>query len=138
MTSAVTGSTAVPSASFPRCPASSTRSTSIGCRLPDARVTLNSRLPGMNDPREVRDIRVGAAGQAEDAPALPVDEFMAGLEALQAGIATTKNVVGVRVADGTLSVPYLGRLAKEYYFLGKWLTSEFGSLVSNAPDLDAL
>jgi len=30
------------------------------------------------------------------------------------------------------------RLCKEYYFLGKWYTSEFGSLVANAPDSDAL
>src|SRR3954453_20226887 len=138
MTSAVTGSTAVPSASFPRCPASSTRSTSMSFRLPDARVTFNSRLAAMTGPREFKDIRAGAAGQAEDGPALPVDEFMAGLEALQAEIATTKNIVWERVADGTLSEEFLKRLAKEYYFLGKWLTSEFGSLVANAPDLDAL
>src|SRR5438445_5260923 len=108
MTSAVTGSTAVPSASLPLCPASSTRSTSMP-RLPDARVTLDSRLLVMSDTREFKDIRAGAA--AEDAPALPVDEFMAGLEALQAEIATTKNVVWERVADGTLSEEYLKRLA---------------------------
>src|SRR5205807_2443218 len=139
MTSAVTGSTAVPSASFPRCPASSTRSTSIGCRLPDARVTFDSRLASMSDTREFKDIRTGAStAQAEDAPALPVDEFMAGLEALQAEVATAKNVVWERVADGTLSMEYLKRFAKEYYFLGKWYTSEFGSLVANAPDADAL
>ena len=89
-----------------------------------------------SETREFKDIRSGAA--AEDAPALPVDEFMAGLEALQAEVATAKNIVWERVADGTLSVDFLERLAKEYYFLGKWLTSEFGSLVSNAPDLDAL
>jgi pyrroloquinoline quinone (PQQ) biosynthesis protein C len=89
--------------------------------------------------REFKDIRSGTAvSQAEDGPALPVDEFMAGLEALQAEVATEKNLVWERVADGTLSVEYLQRLAKEYYFLGKWLTSEFGSLVANAPDLDAL
>jgi pyrroloquinoline quinone (PQQ) biosynthesis protein C len=91
------------------------------------------------DTREFKDIRAGAAaGRAEDASALPVDEFMAGLEALQAEVATTKNLVWERVADGTLSEGLLERLCKEYYFLGKWLTSEFGSLVSNAPDLDAL
>src|SRR5947209_18012132 len=63
---------------------------------------------------------------------------MAGLEALQAEVATAKNVVWERVADGTLSLEYLTRFAKEYYFLGKWYTSEFGSLVANAPDADAL
>jgi len=93
----------------------------------------------MSDTREFKDIRTGAStAQAEDAPALPVDEFMAGLEALQAEVATAKNIVWERVADGTLSEELLRRLAKEYYFLGKWLTSEFGSLVANAPDADAL
>jgi pyrroloquinoline quinone (PQQ) biosynthesis protein C len=42
------------------------------------------------------------------------------------------------VADGTLSLELLKRLCKEYYFLGKWYTCEFGSIVSNAPDVDAL
>jgi pyrroloquinoline quinone (PQQ) biosynthesis protein C len=85
--------------------------------------------------REFKDIR--GAG-AESAPALPVDRFMAGLEALQAEIATAKNALWPRVADGTLSEGLLKRLCKEYYFLGKWYTCEFGSLVSNAPDVDAL
>lgn len=85
--------------------------------------------------REFRDIR---GGRGEDAPALPVEEFMDGLEALQREIATDKNVVWERVADGTLSEDLLKRLAKEYYFLGVWYTSEFGSLVANAPDADAL
>ena len=91
----------------------------------------------MSDTREFKDIR-SAEAVREDAPALPVDEFMAGLEALQAEVATAKNVVWERVADGTLSMDYLKRFAKEYYFLGKWYTSEFGSLVANAPDADAL
>jgi len=73
----------------------------MSLRLPDARVTFNSRLAAVNDRREFKDIRSGSS--AEDALALPVDEFMAGLEALQAEIATTKNVVWERVADGTLS-----------------------------------
>lgn len=83
--------------------------------------------------REFRDIR--GAGPAV---ALPVDEFMASLEATQRGIAVEKNLVWERVADGTLSVELLKRLAKEYYFLGKWYTSEFGTLTSLTPDVDAL
>src|SRR5438128_5410521 len=86
--------------------------------------------------REFKDIRKGGSSETEGA--LPVDEFMAGLEALQAEIATDKNLVWERVADGTLSMELLKRLCKEYYFLGKWYTSEFGSIVSNAPDVDAL
>ncbi|MGH8982832.1 MAG: iron-containing redox enzyme family protein [Acidimicrobiia bacterium] len=89
----------------------------------------------MAEHREFRDIR---GSGSENAPALPVDEFMVGLEALQAEIATEKNLVWERVADGTLSMGHLKRLCKEYYFLGKWYTSEFGSIVSNTPDVDAL
>jgi len=85
--------------------------------------------------RKFRDIR---GHGAENEPALPVDEFMASLEALQAEVATAKNEVWPRVADGTLSLDLLKRLCKEYYFLGKWYTSEFGSLVANAPDVDAV
>lgn len=90
----------------------------------------------MSEHREFADVR-GAAG-TEDASALPVDEFMASLEAVQREIATDRNVVWDRIADGTLSLELLKRLAKEYYFLGKWYTCEFGSLVSLAPDVDAL
>ena len=75
---------------------------------------------------------------AECSNALPVDKFMRSLEALQAEIATEKNRVWERVADGTLSLELLQRLCKEYYFLGKWYTCEFGSIVSNAPDVDAV
>jgi pyrroloquinoline quinone (PQQ) biosynthesis protein C len=83
--------------------------------------------------REFHDVRKGAAREAK-----PVDEFMAELEEIQARLRPTKNRVWERVADGTLSLEYLKRFCKEYYFLGVWYTSEFGSLVSNAPDADAL
>ena len=89
----------------------------------------------MSEHREFKEI---TGSNEEGAPGLPVDEFMASLEALQAEVATEKNVVWERVADGTLSEDLLKRLAKEYYFLGKWFTSEFGSLVSLAPDIDSL
>jgi len=85
--------------------------------------------------REFRDVR---GGGAEARKAMPVDKFMQSLERLQAEVATEKNQVWQRVADGTLSLPLLKRLCKEYYFLGKWYTCEFGSIVSNAPDVDAL
>jgi pyrroloquinoline quinone (PQQ) biosynthesis protein C len=87
----------------------------------------------MTDVREFRDIRRGGAVEGS-----PVEAFMAGLEALQAEVATARNQVWERVADGRLSLPLLQRLAKEYYFLGKWYTTEFGSLVANSPDTDAL
>ena len=88
----------------------------------------------MSEDRQFRDIRRGG----RTAPAKPVEEFMAELETLQTEICTAKNLVWEAVADGSLSDEYLRRLAKEYYFLGRWYTSEFGSLVSNAPDTDAV
>ncbi len=85
--------------------------------------------------REWKDVR---GSGAECTGALPVEEFMDDLEALQAEVATAKNEVWPRVADGALSEEFLRRLCKEYYFLGKWYTCEFGSLVANVPDVDAL
>ncbi len=85
--------------------------------------------------RAFRDVR---GGGGECGAALPVDAFMQSLEALQAEIATEKNRVWQHVADGTLSIALLRRLCQEYYVLGKWYTSEFASLVANAPDVDAL
>ena len=90
----------------------------------------------MSAQREFKDVR--SEHHAETDGALSVDDFMQGLEALQAEIATEKNRVWERVADGRLSEALLKRLCKEYYFLGKWYTCEFGSIVSNAPDIDAL
>lgn len=90
----------------------------------------------MTEHRDFKDIRSGAS--SEDGAALPVDEFMASLQALQSDICTEKNLLWERIADGTLSTDLLKRLAKEYYFIGKWYTAEFGTLSSMAPDVDAL
>lgn len=88
----------------------------------------------MTEGREFKDIRRGG----HVASAKPVDEFMEELQTLQTEICTAKNMVWEAVADGSLSEEYLQRFAKEYFFLGRFYTSEFGSLVSNAPDTDAV
>ena len=90
----------------------------------------------MSTQREFKDVRSHFRAEADGA--LAVDDFMQSLEVLLAEIATEKNRVWERVADGTLSEGLLKRLCKEYYFLGKWYTSEFASLVANAPDVDAV
>lgn len=90
----------------------------------------------MTDVRGFHDIR-SSSGLARPA-AKPVEDFMAEMEGIQASVCATRNRVWERVADGTLSLPYLRRFCCEYYFLGVWYTSEFGSLVANAPDADAL
>lgn len=91
----------------------------------------------MSTPTETRkfeDIR----GRATEVRALGVDEFMAGLQALQSEICTEKNQVWEAVADGTLELEWVKRLCKEYHALGRYYTTEFGTLTSLAPDVDAL
>jgi len=88
----------------------------------------------MSESREFKDIR--RSGRVVEAKSVP--DFMVELQTLQTEICTAKNMVWEAVADGSLSEEYLRRLAKEYYFLGRWYTTEFGSLVSNAPDTDAV
>jgi len=88
----------------------------------------------MNGKREFLDVR----GRRDQAQAKPVPEFMEELETLQTEICSTKNQVWEAVADGSLSEEFLRRFCKEYYFLGRYFTSEFGSLVANAPDTDAV
>ena len=83
--------------------------------------------------REFKDVRRGTLHEV-----VPVDEFMAELEQIQATVCSTRNQLWQHVADGTLSEQYLKRFCKEYYFLGVTYTTEFGSLVANAPDPDAL
>lgn len=88
----------------------------------------------MAEVREFKNVR----GRARDEKALSVEQFMADLEALIPELVTTRNRLWTAVADGTLSDELVKRFCMEYYFLGKWYTAEFGSLVSNAPDIDAL
>jgi pyrroloquinoline quinone (PQQ) biosynthesis protein C len=88
----------------------------------------------MGNKRESRDIRRHDGGDV----AKPVDEFMNELWTIETEMATAKNMVWEAVADGSLSEEYLKRLAKEYYFMGRYLTTELGSLVANAPDGDSL
>src|SRR6202167_4367258 len=86
----------------------------------------------MSNTREFRDSR----RRGVTAEAKSVDDFMNELGTIQTELATAKNMVWEAVADGSLSEEYLRRLANEYYFLGRYYTSEFGSLVANAPDAD--
>ena len=75
---------------------------------------------------------------SEGAPGQPLDDFLAELDGVVAATMTDQNRVLRAVADGTLSLEFLRRLCQEFYFQGRWFTAEFGSLVANAPDVDAL
>ncbi len=90
-------------------------------------------VPESNVTREFKNVRHRRPAD----PAQSVEEFMAGLAAVQAEICTTKNLVWEAVADGSLAPGLLKRLACEYHALGRYYTTEFGTLVSLAPDADA-
>lgn len=87
----------------------------------------------MSEVREFHDIRGAGAVEAK-----PVEAFMAELEQIQKTVCVNRNQVWPHVADGTLSLEYLRRFCKEYYFLGVRYTADFGALVANAPDADAV
>jgi pyrroloquinoline quinone (PQQ) biosynthesis protein C len=66
--------------------------------------------------------------------AQPVDEYLRGLDAMIAGIMTTPDRITAAIGAGTAPLPVVKQLAKEYYYLGKWMTPEFATFVANAPD----
>src|SRR5262245_53486817 len=70
--------------------------------------------------------------------ALPVDEFMAGLDRLIAAHNPYRqNEVIPAIGEGRASFEVVKRYAKELYYLGAWMTPEFPLLIANAPDTDA-
>lgn len=82
--------------------------------------------------REFRDVR------AQVQETKPVDEFIAELDEIVAQHQGHENLVYQAIGNGTLSLEYVKRLCKEFYYLGVWYTTEFATLIANAPDTDAL
>ncbi len=70
--------------------------------------------------------------------AMPVDEYLADLDRMIAEIMVTRDEITAAVGAGSAPLPVVKTLAKEYYYLGKWMTPEFAILIANAPDADAL
>jgi len=70
--------------------------------------------------------------------ALPVDEFLAGLDAFIADHNPYRvNEVIPAIGSGRASLAIVKRYAMELYYLGLWMTPEFPLLIANAPDTDA-
>jgi pyrroloquinoline quinone (PQQ) biosynthesis protein C len=83
--------------------------------------------------REFADVVVGP-----DAPAQPVDAYLAELDALIAAQDYLRqDRVVPAVGAGTASRDVVKRLALEFYTLGRWITPEFPMLIANAPDVHA-
>ena len=70
--------------------------------------------------------------------ALPVDEFLAQLDAFIARHNPyDQNKVIPAIGNGHASLDVVKRYAKELYYLGLWMTPEFPLLIANAPDTNA-
>ena len=71
--------------------------------------------------------------------ALPVDEYLAGLDAfIDQHNPYRINKVIAAIGAGSASMDVVKRYAKELYYLGLWMTPEFALLIANAPDAYAL
>jgi pyrroloquinoline quinone (PQQ) biosynthesis protein C len=85
----------------------------------------------MSEPRTFADVR----GERTVRPALPMDEYLAELDALVAAHDySAQDRVTPAIGAGRASREVVARVALEYYHLGKWLTPELALLVANAPD----
>ena len=70
--------------------------------------------------------------------ALPVDEFLAGLDAfIERHSPYRQNAVVPAIGEGRAGLEVVKRYAMELYYLGLWMTPEFPLLIANAPDTDA-
>ena len=70
--------------------------------------------------------------------AMPVDEYLRDLDRMIAATFTTRDRSTAAIGDGSAPRDYVKMIAKEYYYLGKWMTPEFPIFIANAPDAHAL
>jgi pyrroloquinoline quinone (PQQ) biosynthesis protein C len=70
--------------------------------------------------------------------AVPVDTYVRDLDRLIAATFTTRDRTTAAIGDGSAPLDYVKMVAKEYYYLGRWMTPEFPIFIANAPDAHAL
>ena len=70
--------------------------------------------------------------------AMPPDDYLQDLDRMIASIMVTKDQLTSAIGNGTAALDVVKVIAKEYYYLGKWMTPEFALLIANAPDVYAL
>lgn len=66
------------------------------------------------------------------------EEFLGELDEIVARYQDEENRLYEAIGDGTASLDLVKRLCKEFYYLGATYTTEFPTLIANAPDTDAL
>jgi len=67
-----------------------------------------------------------------------VDEYLRDLDRMIAEIMVTRDRITAAIGDGTAPLSVVRQVAKEYYYLGRWMTPEFASFIANAPDAFSL
>jgi len=70
--------------------------------------------------------------------AMPVDEYLKDLDRMIAGICQAKDRITAAIGTGKAPRDVVRTLAKEYYYLGRWMTPDFSVFIANAPDVYAL
>jgi pyrroloquinoline quinone (PQQ) biosynthesis protein C len=70
--------------------------------------------------------------------AMPVDDYLRELDAMIGRLAQTKDRITAAIGEGKAPLPIVKTLAKEYYYLGRWMTPEFPMFIANAPDVYSL
>jgi pyrroloquinoline quinone (PQQ) biosynthesis protein C len=70
--------------------------------------------------------------------AMPVDEYLKDLDRMIADICRAKDRITAAIGAGKASIDVVRTLAKEYYYLGRWMTPDFSVFIANAPDVYAL
>ncbi|GIW40473.1 MAG: hypothetical protein KatS3mg076_1050 [Candidatus Binatia bacterium] len=63
------------------------------------------------------------------------DEYLRDLDRMIAEIMVTKDEVTPAIGNGTAPLSVVKQVAKEYYYLGRWMTPEFACFIANAPDV---
>lgn len=66
--------------------------------------------------------------------AAPIDDFLRELDEIIATTLRTRDVVFPAIATGRASIEVVKTVAKEFYYLGRWMTPDFAMFVANAPD----
>lgn len=78
-------------------------------------------------------IRSGAVEEA-----MPVDEYVKDLDRMIEQICQNRDRITQAIGSGKASLELVKKIAKEYYYLGRWMTPEFPMFIANAPDAYSL
>ncbi len=60
--------------------------------------------------------------------AMPVDDYLRDLDRLIAATFTTRDRTTAAIRDGSAPLEYVKMVAKEHYYLGRWMTPEYYGL----------